>query len=621
MWEWQSESYILKQQGHLDSMNALTYSPDGTRIITAADDGKLKVWDVTSGFCIVTFTEHTSGVTGVEFAKRGGVLFTSSLDGSVRAWDLLRYRNFRTFTGPTRLSFSSLSVDPSGEVVCAGSLDSFEIHVWSVQTGALLDQLSGHEGPVSSLSFAPNGSRLVSGSWDRTVRVWDIFSRTQTSEPLQLQSDILCVAFRPDNHQVAVSALDGSLSFWSVSDATQSSGLDVRRDASGGRKLTDRRTAANAGGTKAFHTIAYSSDGTCILAGGHSKYICLYDVQSAVLLRKFTVSVNLSIEGTQEYLNSRDLTEAGPKDLIDAQGEASDLEDRLDYTLPGSKRGADASIRRHTRPEARVPAVAFSPTARAFCAASTEGLLIYSLDADGTADFDPVDLGMDVTPQNTLRTLHKAEDPLTALIMAFRLSTSPTAKLTKYVYRMTPRGFTALVAQSIPSFYIPMLLRLIANEMEGSPALEFNLGWLDAVLSARGEWLERRENRARVGVELRSVERASRRAKVEFGDSDGFLIDFFLTGGSKINLESDGTSETANVESFDGTKSIVSSRAQVGLDDITMEDLLNGRTANASSKAGQEKEAAVLRKQSNRESLGRREAEFDGDEWTGLGEE
>ena len=96
VWEWQSESYIIKQQGHFDSMNALTYTPDGTRIITAADDGKIKVWDAKSGFCIVTFTEHTSGVTAAQFTAKN-LLFTASLDGSIRAWDLVRYRNFKTF--------------------------------------------------------------------------------------------------------------------------------------------------------------------------------------------------------------------------------------------------------------------------------------------------------------------------------------------------------------------------------------------------------------------------------------------------------------------------------------------------------------------------------------------
>lgn len=71
VWEWQSESYILKQQGHFDSTNSLVYSPDGQRVITTSDDGKIKVWDIESGFCIVTFTEHTSAVTACEFAKKG----------------------------------------------------------------------------------------------------------------------------------------------------------------------------------------------------------------------------------------------------------------------------------------------------------------------------------------------------------------------------------------------------------------------------------------------------------------------------------------------------------------------------------------------------------------------
>lgn len=41
VWEWQSESYVLKQQGHFNSMVALAYSPDGQYIVTGGDDGKV----------------------------------------------------------------------------------------------------------------------------------------------------------------------------------------------------------------------------------------------------------------------------------------------------------------------------------------------------------------------------------------------------------------------------------------------------------------------------------------------------------------------------------------------------------------------------------------------------
>jgi periodic tryptophan protein 2 len=530
VWEWQSESYILKQQGHFDSMNALAYSPDGTKIVTTSDDGKIKVWDIGSGFCIVTFTEHTSGVTACEFAKKGNVLFTSSLDGSVRAWDLIRYRNFRTFTAPTRLSFSCMAVDPSGEVVAAGSLDSFDIHIWSVQTGQLLDQLSGHEGPVSALAFAPNGDSLVSGSWDRTARIWSIFSRTQTSEPLQLQADVLNIAVRPDSLQLAVSTLDGQLTFWSM-EAEQVAGLDGRRDVSGGRKVTDRRTAANVAGTKSFNSIRYSTDGSCLLAGGNSKYICLYSVTTMVLLKKFTVSVNLSLSGTQEFLNSKQLTEAGAEADINDDA-ASDRENGAQPALPGSKRGGDPSARKKI-PEVRVSGIAFSPAGTAFCAASTEGLLIYSLDT--TVQFDPFDLNIEITPASTLAVLENEKDYLKALVMAFRLN---EASLIKRVFQAVPPTDISLAVADMPIVYVPRLLRFVAAQTEESPHIEFCLLWIKALVDKHGAWLT--ANRGKVDVELRVVSRAVSRMRDDIrrlADENVYMVDYLLGQAAEKKMD------------------------------------------------------------------------------------
>ena len=371
-----------------------------------------------------------------------------------------------------------------------------------------------------SLAFAPDGGTLVSGSWDRTVRLWNIFARSQTSEPLQLMADVLCVAVRPDSKQIAITTLDGQLTFWSISDATQQSGVDARRDASGGRKMTDRRTAANVAGTKSFDSVRYSADGTCVLAGGKSKYICLYDVQSGVLIKKFTVSVNLSLDGTQEFLNSRLLTEAGPRGTLDEQGEESDLENRRDHTLPGAQRGEGA---RKTRAAVRVPTVAFSPTGRAFCAASTEGLLIYSLDT--TFEFDPFDLDITVTPASTLSTLSEKEY-LKALVMAFRLN---ERNLIRRVYEAIPAANILLVVKDMPTVYLGRLVRFVALQADESPHLEFNLMWIEALLSKHGRWMK--DNRATMEAELRSVEKAVKRIQAELArlaDDNIYRIEYLL---------------------------------------------------------------------------------------------
>lgn len=53
------------------------------------------------------------------------------------------------------------------QVVCAGSQDSFQIFVWSLKTGRLLDVLAAHEGPVVAMQFCPAAPLLASASWDK----------------------------------------------------------------------------------------------------------------------------------------------------------------------------------------------------------------------------------------------------------------------------------------------------------------------------------------------------------------------------------------------------------------------------------------------------------------------
>ena len=532
VWEHQSESNILKQSSHLDTMTTLSFSPDSSRIITGADDGLIKIWDVISGFHIATFTEHSSAISGSAYSRKGNVLFTSSLDGSVRAWDMLRYRNFRTFTAPQRLSFSCIAIDPAAEVVCAGSQDSFDIHLWSVQTGALLDQLSGHEGPVSTLAFTPDGRMLVSGSWDRTIRTWNVFDRSQSSETLQLTSDLLCVTVRPDSAQIAASTLDGSLTFWDVENSVQQATMDGRRDVSGGRTLSSRRTAASTPGTKAFTCITYSADGSCLLAAGNSKYICMYSVTTLTLVKKFTVSVNLSLDGTQEFLNSAAIMSNGvPRDMMDTEGEASDLEDRIDKSLPGAKRGKDAT-KRTIRPEVRVRSVQFAPTGRAFCAASTEGLLIYSLDT-AMDDFDPYELDIDVTPQNILNSIGEQEY-LKGLIMAFRLNDKV---LTRKVYEATPVIQIQLVVRDIPRVYLARLIVFLAQQLEDSRHFEFALTWIGEVTAVHGRFVK--ENSVLFASELRALQRAIDgigRTVRNLSQRNSFEIEFLCQQPSEITV-------------------------------------------------------------------------------------
>lgn len=84
----------MKQQGHSNNMCCVSYSTDGQLLATGGEDGKVKLWNVHSGFCFVTFNEHSNSVTAIAFSGNKKFVVSSSLDGSVRAYDVLRYNFF-----------------------------------------------------------------------------------------------------------------------------------------------------------------------------------------------------------------------------------------------------------------------------------------------------------------------------------------------------------------------------------------------------------------------------------------------------------------------------------------------------------------------------------------------
>lgn len=95
--------------------------------LAGADDCKVKLYQLSSGFCYVTFSDHSAPVTSLAFLPSGAAVLSASLDGTVRAFDLLRYRNFRTLTAPNPVQFVSLAVENSGEIVVAGTQDDFQV--------------------------------------------------------------------------------------------------------------------------------------------------------------------------------------------------------------------------------------------------------------------------------------------------------------------------------------------------------------------------------------------------------------------------------------------------------------------------------------------------------------
>ncbi|XP_076300716.1 periodic tryptophan protein 2 homolog [Lasioglossum baleicum] len=478
VWEWQSETYAMKQQGHSNNMNVLAYSPDGQYIVTGGDDGKVKLWNTLNGFCSVTFHEHTSSVSSVLFSHNRKFIVSAALDGTVRAYDLARYRNFRTLTSPRPVQFTCVALDTSDEFIAAGGQDFFDIYLWSMKLGTLLEIMSGHEGPVVSIAFNPNpaSTEMVSVSWDKSLKIWNAIESGSSHETIKLTADGLFVTYKPNGEDVAVATLDGQISFFNCKTATQIGSIEGRNDLGSGRAETDFITAKKSLEGKAFNTLCYSADGTCILAGGLSKNICIYNVQEYMLIKKFVVTQNRSLDAVDDIISRRNLTEFGNLALIEDRDD--DEGEDVVLRLPGVKSGDMAS--RSMKPEIRVYSLQFSPTGQAWAAATTEGLLIYSLDVGMV--FDPFELELGITPETVKMTLNGREYTK-ALMMSIKLNEK---LLIKRVLENIPTSDIDLIVSTLPDIYVEKVLKFVASELELSRHIHFYLLWVESILTTHG---------------------------------------------------------------------------------------------------------------------------------------
>lgn len=213
---------------------------------------------------------------------------------------------------------------------------------------------------MACLDFSKGGAMLASGSWDGTLKLWDVY-KNSCIETMEHGCDVLAVAFRPDGKEVCTTATNGIIYFWDTENGSQVSTIEGRRDISGGRLSTDARTADNSARSKYFTSVSYTADGSCIIAGGYSKYVCIYAVLTGALVKKFQMSYNRSLDGLLDEIRSDRMIDGV---VLDTLPDVESDDDGAGYSvLPGAqaRRRRDDGTR-STKPTIYCSAVKFSPT-------------------------------------------------------------------------------------------------------------------------------------------------------------------------------------------------------------------------------------------------------------------
>ncbi|KAJ2933545.1 hypothetical protein H1R20_g3565, partial [Candolleomyces eurysporus] len=184
----------------------------------------------------------------------------------------------------------SVAISPDGKRIVSGSLDG-TIRIWDMETGAQVGEpLLGHRGDINSVAISPDGKLIVSGSDDETIRVWDAETGMQVGESLEGHERlVLSVAFSRDGKRIVSGSGDSTIRIWDAE-----TGMQV------GDPLQGHR------GSVLF--VAISPDGKRIVSGSRDEPIWIWDAETGEqvgeLLQEQTysvVSVAISPDGKRIF--------------------------------------------------------------------------------------------------------------------------------------------------------------------------------------------------------------------------------------------------------------------------------------------------------------------------------
>ncbi|HLY26965.1 MAG TPA: serine/threonine-protein kinase [Aggregatilineales bacterium] len=213
---------LVKLEGHQQPVDALAWSPDGTRIASASEDKTIRIWNATTGDSQFILRGHTDLVTYVAWSRDGKRIASVSEDDTIRLWNPDQGEAVATWQTPGGLGAVLVAWSPDSTRLASLDKDS-NVAMWDVQSGTSTTFFKGTFGPKffgDAMAWSPDGSRLAVAINSNAVTLVDA-KTGDTLSTFPAHSDaVLAMAWNSDSSRLATGSADGTVRTWDMTSGS-----------------------------------------------------------------------------------------------------------------------------------------------------------------------------------------------------------------------------------------------------------------------------------------------------------------------------------------------------------------------------------------------------------------
>jgi WD40 repeat protein len=233
------------------------FSPDGNYIAAPYIQKQIGIWDVNTVREIMTITTAHANILALAYSADGTLLASADNEGMVCIWDLRTQKKVYQWQVPTKYEANSIHFHPTQSLIAIGSADK-NVYVWHYNEKNKVNVLRGSILGISSVSFSQDGKRLLAGSADKTLRIWDAEHDFEEIRTLwrSHNSDITCAAYSPDSKYILSAGKDKTIRL---------------RDANTGKIISIFNEDK-----EVIHSLSFSPDGKYAYTGGEDNTVRMW---------------------------------------------------------------------------------------------------------------------------------------------------------------------------------------------------------------------------------------------------------------------------------------------------------------------------------------------------------